>query len=286
MGVSIYPALEKLAHLVAMPVYTHFFLNASVGREYGLRRADRVRLLRRIHRNATCITSGTSWLEQLLLASYVLSLPKALQGDVVECGCFKGSSTASLSLVCEATGRRLIVCDSFEGLPEIGAEDKRHVSLHHQRYEEYSKGEYKAALEEVRENIRRHGALDRCTFVKGYFEHTLPSLDCAPVFVFLDVDLHASLRTCLLNLWPRLAEGGYLFTHEAQQLDYVRIFFDREWWRENLRFEAPGLVGAGCGLPAGLGAGTGLGYALKLGPGFSVSDDPRFKLFCGEPRVG
>jgi O-methyltransferase len=52
------------------------------------------------------------------LASAVLQVPRSTPGSVVECGCYVGGSTANLSLVCAATGRKLIIFDSFQGLPE------------------------------------------------------------------------------------------------------------------------------------------------------------------------
>ena len=45
-------------------------------------------------------------------------MPPELKGDVVECGCYLGGSSVNISLVCALTGRRLLIYDSFEGLPE------------------------------------------------------------------------------------------------------------------------------------------------------------------------
>ncbi len=122
-----------------------------------------------------------------------------------------------------------------------------------------------------------------CDFVKGYFEHSLPSLDRTPAMIFLDVDLHDSLRSCLINLWPKLSDYGYLYTHEARQLDYVSLFFDRQFWEENFACKPPGLIGAGSGLPTGIGSGSGLGYTRKLPAIPTSDDDPRRQLFCGDP---
>jgi hypothetical protein len=277
-------AIGTVAGAVALPVYTHFFLRSDLGKEYGLGLYDKLRLMRHIRRNTRRIISGTSWLEQLHLAAALLSLPKSMKGDVIECGSYKGSSSATLSLVCSIVGRRLVVCDSFEGLPEVGEDDLVHSSIHYKMYEKYKKGDYTGKLEEVRDNIGRYGALDCCEFVKGYFENTLHTLDPERrfVFIFLDVDLHASLRTCLTQLWPRLQEGGYLYTHEAQQLDFAGLFFDRQWWADNLKCPPPGLVGCGCGLPTGIGEGSAIGYTVKHRPDYAVTEDPGFRYFCGD----
>jgi predicted O-methyltransferase YrrM len=277
-------AIGSVAGAVALPVYTGFFLRGDLGKEYGLGLSDKLKLMRQIRRNTRRIISGSSWLEQLHLAAALLAIPKTMKGDVIECGSYKGSSSASLSLVCSRVGRRLIVCDSFEGLPEPEADDMVHASVHYKHYEKYKKGDYTGRLEEVQDNIRQYGALDCCQFVKGYFENTLHTLDPQQRFVliFLDVDLHASLRTCLTQLWPRLQDGGYLYTHEAQQLDFAGMFFDKQWWADNLGCAPPGLVGCGCGLPTGIGEGSAIGYTVKRPAGYSVTEDPGFSHFCGD----
>jgi O-methyltransferase len=264
MGLGLLPKLISATQVIASPAIIHFYLNPMVGREYGFGLPQKLKLLRQIRRNARSIVTGTSWLEHMLLVTRILSLPKDMPGDVLEAGCFKGSSTSSLSLACAAVGRKLIVCDSFEGLPEIAADDAVHVSLAANRYEVYSKGEYRGQLDEVKANISRFGNIDVCSFVKGYFDQTLSGIKNGLAMIFLDVDLHSSLRTCLIELWPHLAEGGYLYTHEAQQLEYVRIFFDQSWWAQQFETHSPGLIGAGSGLPAGLSHASGLGYCRKF----------------------
>jgi predicted O-methyltransferase YrrM len=280
----VFRAIRGVANAVALPVYTQFFLNSDVGKQFGLGLYSKLKLMRKIRRNTRRITSGTSWLEQLHLAAALLLLPQSMEGDVVECGSYKGSSAASLSLICSIVGRRLFVCDSFEGLPEVEPGDRVHVSVHNKMYEKYKKGDYAGRLEEVQDNIRKYGVLDRCQFIQGYFEKTLQTLDPKQkfAFIFLDVDLHASLRTCLTQLWPRLQAGGCLYTHEAQQLDFAGLFFDKQWWKETLGGPPPGLVGCGCGLPTGIGAGSALGYAIKRRPDYSVTADPGFRYFCGD----
>jgi len=58
-----------------------------------------------------------------VIAMKLLELPIDMQGDVVECGCWKGGATVNLSLICKITGRKLKVYDSFEGLPPPVAGD-------------------------------------------------------------------------------------------------------------------------------------------------------------------
>ena len=64
------------------------------------------------------VPSATRMLYHVILARELLKIPTAIRGDVVECGVYKGASSASLSLVCALVGRKLWVCDSFSGLPD------------------------------------------------------------------------------------------------------------------------------------------------------------------------
>lgn len=222
---------------------------------------DRAELVKAFARNVRDIPSGTSLLQHLALAQAILGIPPQLVGDVVECGAWKGASTASLSLVCKRVGRRLLVCDSFEGLPDEGLQV--HVATHFGTYGYYKRGMFCGRLEEVRENVKRSGALEVCVFVPGYFSESLKALKDPVAFAFLDVDLVSSTQDCLRHLWPLLIEGREIYTDDAGDLAVVQVFFDDRWWRENLGCPAPGYVGSGCGLPLNPTASS-LGYTRKL----------------------
>jgi len=203
----------------------------------------RIALGLRMFRNTLRIRTGTSYKTHLVMALKLLETPPEVTGDVVECGTWKGGSATNLSLVCRIVGRRLQVFDSFQGLPEGRPGDREAAG--------YAKGDYCGPLDEVKRNIGRHGAIEVCDFVQGWFEDTLPSFTRPVVLAFLDVDLEASLDTCVRHLWPRLVEGGHLFTDEAVGLDYVALFFSERWWQRHFGQTPPGLMGAGTGLPLG-----------------------------------
>jgi hypothetical protein len=177
------------------------------------------------------------------MARKILETPPEVHGDVIECGTWKGGSATNLSLVCRIFGRKLKVYDSFEGLPEPRPGE------HLAKIE--AKGAFCGTLDEVRSNIRRHGAIENCEFVKGWFEDTLPELNSPVVLAFLDVDFEASLHTCVRHIWPNLVEQGYIFTDESQMTDYVALFYSEKWWSKYFDRTPPGLIGAGSGLPLG-----------------------------------
>lgn len=239
------------------------FYRDEVGRAHGLGRRQKEELVAGIQRVTAEIPSATSWLYHVVLAEEILSLPEGAPGDVIECGCWKGASTSSLSLVCRAAGRRLLVCDSFEGLPEDEpgvTHDYPHLSV----YGFYQQGMYAGRLEEVKANIARCGDLSVCEFVPGFFSDTLSGLKGPLAFAFLDVDLTSSMRDCLKHIWPLLIEGGAVYTDDSCDMEVVRIWFDEEWWAREVGDRAPGYVGSGCGLPLDPGFSS-LGYARKRG---------------------
>lgn len=223
------------------------FLEGDAGADYGVTRDQRVELVAQIRRIAGNVTSGTAPIVHTILAEAVLRIPPETPGVVVECGAWKGASAAALSHACALTGRRLIVCDSFEGLPDDGGE--RHVGLHTGVYGHYEAGMFAGSEEEVRATLARYGRPACCTYIKGYFEDSLRDFDQPVALAFLDVDLASSTRDCLCALWPQLAEGGYVYSDDAGDLDVVKVFFDEPWWQETLGCAAPGFVGSGCGLP-------------------------------------
>lgn len=235
----------RRAHQAAtLPLAVLFLLhNQQIHPAYRMSLARRLRLGLRMYRNTRRVFTGTSYKAHLAIASKLLSIGPEVEGDVVECGCYLGGSTANLSLVCEIVDRRLIVYDSFQGLPAPEEGD--------QYASERTEGAYRGELEEVKENVRRLGAIDRCEFRKGWFEQTLPAHDSPIVLCFLDVDYQSSLRECVLHLWPHLTERGYVFIDEYVLLDYCALFFSERFWREHFDADPPGLIGAGSGVQVG-----------------------------------
>lgn len=192
--------------------------------------------------NKLRVNTGTSYKAHLAMALKIFETPPNVAGDILECGTWQGGSAVNLSLVCKMTGRKLLIYDSFEGLPVGKAEDRQGF---------YETGEYCGSLDLVKQNIERYGAIEVCEFVKGWFDTTLPELD-RPIFLaFVDVDLELSLETCVRYIWPNLIEKGYIFIDEYVGLDYCSIFWSEEYWKKYFDRTPPGLIGSGVGLPLG-----------------------------------
>jgi hypothetical protein len=128
-----------------------------------------------------------------------------IPGDVIECGCFKGVSSAMLSWSCKFLGRKLCVADSFRGLPAVDSKDESY----------YRAGDYSGSLEEVRRTVRTFGCEDVVTFIPGYFEESLPFVRERFALVWGDVDLKLSMESVLEWLMPSLHPEGAFFSDEV-----------------------------------------------------------------------
>jgi O-methyltransferase len=208
-------------------------------------RKDLLKKFARIQKKITC---GHSPFQFVLMAEYILGLD--VSGSIIECGCYKGGSTAKLSLLAEYTQRKLYVFDSFQGLPEPESEKEAYVRQDRQSGQKYRfrAGQYAGTLDEVKNNVSLYGCSEVCEFIPGFFSDTLDGFDASPAFVFIDVDLVSSARDCIKVLWPLLKPGGFFFTHEAMYPNYIVGILDRVWWRETLNQCPPIIFGGGSGL--------------------------------------
>jgi O-methyltransferase len=256
--------IARIGSLIgAVPFVLRFLFDPAIGREYGVGALAKLRLIVRFKRNIAELETLSSIREHMELARAIFAVPRAVPGDVVECGCYLGGSSANISLVCKLAGRKLAIYDSFEGLPEPSEQDRKHVYVHYDASDDYYKGRFAASLDQVKANITRYGAIEVCEFVQGFFDATLPGSGRDVVLAFLDVDLVDSLKPCLLGIWNNLPESCRVYVHEAASLSLVSLFFDDRWWREQLGGGAPGFVGSGSGLPLTAMVGSELGYAQK-----------------------
>jgi O-methyltransferase len=225
-------------------------LLGDAGRLYGIGFWKKAELLLQTRRNARHPESASAWFEHIWLVKEVLRIPPAMTGVVGEFGCFRGMCTASLSLACALIGRRLLVFDSFEGLP---TEPKEVYDMGLSKTIKYKEGEYCGPLEKVRSNVSGCGRISVCDFVKGFFADTLRTRDTRERFamIFEDADLLSSVQDVLKYAWPKLQPGGVYLCHEARAKEIVGLFFDQAWWDREIGEPAPGFIGSGVGVMTG-----------------------------------
>jgi len=149
-------------------------------------------------------------------------LRREVPGDLIEAGAWRGGLTIFMRGVLKAYGdrdRKVWVADSFEGLPPV---DRRKDSMN------YSEGDMAVSLEEVRENFARYGLLDdRVQFLKGFFNHTLPTAPIGKLAILrVDADLYQSTMDALNSLYPKLSIGGYAIFDDYVQEPAVKRAID------------------------------------------------------------
>jgi hypothetical protein len=141
-------------------------------------------------------------------------------GGFVECGVWKGGSSAIMALAIKNSGqeRHLHLFDSFEGLPEPTEKDGEDAAV-------YSGGRNQGKLTTVNQcqaglDEVRHLILDKIKvpeklahFHIGWFQNTVP-IDAGklgPIALLrLDGDWYDSTKVCLENLYPLVTPGGII----------------------------------------------------------------------------
>lgn len=256
-------SLDVMAYKVNPGLEEDFILNNNIGSKYNLTEKDKRQIIKRIKYSLSKIQSATDLNIHIYLAKHLLTLDDKEKNFIVECGAFKGATSVTLSIISKIIGRKLIIYDSFDGLPsqETGEQNLRNY-LHLKVKGYYEEGMYTGKIEEVIDNLKSYGEYESCILRKGYFDDSLLNHNEKIDMLFLDVDLLSSTKSCVKNLWPYLVDNAYLFTDDSCDLSVVKLWFDKNWWRDNLDLEEPLYIGSGCGLNLSKNYSS-LGYTVK-----------------------
>ncbi len=240
--------VKRMARSGEYQRYRDLFVMNNQSTEHDAR--EREEIVRRFEKIDESVPIASTPVEGLMLAEIMLSLD--CPGDVVECGCFSGGSSAKLSIVAEVTGRKLVVCDSFEGLPEV---DEDNLNDFHARRSSdwvtpWTAGRYASRMEQVQDNVRQYGCVDVCSFVKGWFCDSLTdeNLPQCVAMAFVDVDIASSARDCIVPLWPLMPEKSVFVSHDVAYIKVMQTFYDRDLWENVLKDWPPIFFGAGFGM--------------------------------------
>jgi len=192
-----------------------------------------------VHRSVEC---GHLQEEMLEVISQILDFRADVDGVVVEAGTYMGASAAKFSWACAHRGRRLVIFDSFEGLPHHNEPHDHTIFGEKARF---NQGDYKGSLDIVKNNIGTYGSLANCEFVKGWYEDTMPTFDQSVIVAYIDVDLANSTRTCLKYLFPRLVRGGVIFSQDGHLPLVIDVMADANFWQEAVGVDPPRIIGLG-----------------------------------------
>lgn len=174
--------------------------------------------------------------EMVSVIESILSIPKHINGCIVEAGSYKGGSAAKLSIACNIMNRQLVLFDSFEGIPE-NDEFMANGKLYH------TPGSWYGTIEEVKNNIKEYGALEVCEFIKGWFDDTIQDFNKPVLLMFLDVNLASSTRICLRYLYPLLVPGGVIYSHDGDLPLVINVYEDNDFWQKEIGYPKPFIEG-------------------------------------------
>ena len=140
---------------------------------------------------------------------------EGVPGDFVETGVWRGGACIMARAVLKTYGitdRKVVLCDSFEGLPPPDAA----AYPQDQGSEFHTYPDLAVSLEQVKSNFEKYALLDdQVVFIKGWFRDTMPLVKSKQIAVLrLDGDMYESTIDPLRHLYDRIPTGGYVIVDD------------------------------------------------------------------------
>jgi O-methyltransferase len=145
--------------------------------------------------------------ESLYTLVHFLDECLALEGDVVECGVWRGGSAKLLrDIVIERDcGKHLYLFDSFEGMEEVDAADRHQVGDFQDTSLEYVQG-FVAGTSTPGPDPK-----GTAIFCQGWIPRSFAGLEQLRLcFAHIDLDLYQSVLDALEFIYPRLSSRGVI----------------------------------------------------------------------------
>ncbi len=141
-----------------------------------------------------------------------------IEGDLVEAGVWRGGGTILMRAILKVLGdcgRKVWVCDSFQGLPD--SDSVRQMT-------QKDRDLLAVSRSTVENNFRRYGMLDQqVDFLEGWFTDTLPASPIEKVALLrLDGDLYSSTWDSLIHLYQKVSPGGFVIIDDFGSIPECR----------------------------------------------------------------
>ena len=142
-------------------------------------------------------------------------IQEGVAGDIIETGVWRGGACIMARAVLKAYGvtdRRVILADSFEGLPP--PDGKTYPADKGATW--HKMAPLAVSLEHVQENFKKFDFLDdQVVFLKGWFKDTMPLVESKKIAVLrLDGDMYESTITVLDGLYDKVTAGGWVIVDD------------------------------------------------------------------------
>ncbi len=132
-------------------------------------------------------------------------------GNVAECGCWKGQSAYGIATMLRSVGftKKFMIFDSFQGLSDLQTQDQHELKNMTNDEIVQQKNNFAASLELVKNNLKEFNFIN-------YYDGWIPTRFAEVIgeqfsFVNIDVDLYQPIKDCLDFFYPRLISKGCIF---------------------------------------------------------------------------
>lgn len=138
-----------------------------------------------------------------------------LEGDIVECGCYRGGGTIMIAEIIKEKGlaKHIYAFDSFAGLPDPSEKDKmRNGNIC------YSKGILNDTSLRLVEAKAKYFKVNKIiSFIKGYFQDTIPATirqNQKISVLIIDPDQYEGTKFCLEFFYMKMVKGGIVIVDD------------------------------------------------------------------------
>jgi O-methyltransferase len=157
-----------------------------------------------------------------------------LEGDIVECGCWRGGFSIFLSKLFK--DKKIWVFDSFEGFQDLSDAKYNYskVERHIPSFTHNQIGQIGVPYEITLNNFKDYGLEDdinseRIRIVKGFVRDTTKNIDLEKISLLrIDVDSYSAVLEVLYNMYPKVVDGGYIIFDDSglrETFDAMVTFF-------------------------------------------------------------
>jgi O-methyltransferase len=169
-----------------------------------------------------------------------------IEGDIVECGVWKGGSMMAVAetlIRAGVTSKNLYLFDTFEGMPPPTENDVDIAGVKAEFLLDSANKEIDdsvwccATLEVVKEALGSTGyPSEKVHFIKGMVEQTVPRFAPKKIALLrLDTDWYESTKHELEHFFPRLSKGGVLIIDDYGHWQGARKAVDEYFEKKNVK---------------------------------------------------
>ena len=160
-------------------------------------------------------------LEQLL-SLLEKCIEKNLDGNIIECGVYRGGTTLEMAKKLKALNSKKIIyaLDTFEGHPYDRTDFELEYAKKHLAFDKKTtiKGELSDTdLEKIQSRFEKYG-IDNVIFLKGLFEESFPKIINEKFcFACIQADLYIGIKQSYEFLKDRMVKGGIIALEDYER---------------------------------------------------------------------